>query len=129
MPDGESTVEGSQPSGGGTKICAATSAVVEECSVAVSGVGFGAESSVGAQKTDKDPKKIARKYAILWFYSVGWFCFCCFWLVFVWLLRKVEENTSGYYYFLDNVLHFLHYLGPSRCFYYFLRWVCSSLLF
>lgn len=90
MPDGESTVEGSQPSGGGTKICAATSAVVEECSVAVSGVGFGAESSVGAQKTDKDPKQIARKYAILWFYSVGWFCFCCFWLVFVWLLRKVE---------------------------------------
>ncbi|KAH9654546.1 Dicer-like protein 4 [Citrus sinensis] len=64
MPDGESTVEGSQPSGGGTKICAATSAVVEECSVAVSGVGFGAESSVGAQKTDKDPKQIARKYQL-----------------------------------------------------------------
>ena len=68
MPDGDSTVELGQSSGGGSKICAATSSEVEECSVAVSEVVVGAESSTSAQKTQRDPRKIARKYVIVSFY-------------------------------------------------------------
>lgn len=74
MPDGDAMVGSSQP-------------------VSEVGVVGAEESSSRAQDYVKDPRKIARKYAIV--------LFCCFSyvglflrLVFAWLARKFEENLS-----------------------------------
>lgn len=65
MPDGESTAEESGPVDGGSFDICVTQAVAGESSIAFSDVGAAAESSVRAQESEKDLRKVPRRYVSL----------------------------------------------------------------
>ncbi|KAJ4709652.1 Dicer-like protein [Melia azedarach] len=64
MPDGESTAEESGPVDGGSFDICVTQAVAGESSIAFSDVGAAAESSVRAQESEKDLRKVPRRYQL-----------------------------------------------------------------